>query len=402
MRILKPPQFIGQVVEAFSDVLTRPQLRHLAEYLTGLVLGPRRTVRAMALRLVDGPDQSSLNRFVTQSPWTEEAVQERRLALLRAAAGTDGRPGACLVLDDTLIEKKGLHIEGAARFRKHDGGYIWGHNIVTCHYASVHEDYPISYRQYYRKHQCGPERAFKTKIAIGRELLTEAIQRHHIQAQRALFDAAYLCLEMIEHCESLELDWIAGCQSNRTVMGPSGHGVWLGEYVRQIPASAYRKVVVRRKQYFVFTKVLRMRSLKRRVRIVAVHEEEDLSDEPRLLVTNRKDWDGAKVVRLYARRWAIERSYRTAKHCLGLQECQLRRIAGIHKHWCLVWLAQSLLPLCRAVGAPQRQARRYLRSVEALCRQSQQHLLRETIDWIWQAFEDGRSPADVYKTLAVA
>ncbi|MFQ5810093.1 MAG: IS701 family transposase [Armatimonadota bacterium] len=402
MRILGPPQFIGQVVEAFSDVLTRPQLRHLAEYLTGLALGPRRTVRAIALRLVDGPDQSSLNRFLTQSPWSEEAVQERRLALLRGAAGKDGRPGACLVLDDTLIEKSGPHIEDAARFRKYDGGYIWGHNIVTCHYASVHEDYPISSRQYYRKHQCDEERPFKTKIALGCELLSEAVQTHHIQAERALFDAAYLCLEMIEHCESLELDWIAGCQSNRIVIGPSGHGVQLGEYLRQIPASAYRKVTVRGRDYFVFTKVLRMRSLKRRVRIAAVHEKQDLSDEPRLLVTNRKDWDRAKIVRLYGRRWAIERCYGTAKHCLGLQECQLRRIAGIHKHWCLVWLAQSLLPLCRAVGAPQKQARRYLRSVEALCRQAERSLLRETIDWVWQAFEDGRSPAYVYQKLAIA
>jgi hypothetical protein len=152
------------------------------------------------------------------------------------------------------------------------------------------------------------------------------------------------------------------------------------------------------------------------VRVAAVHEQPDLSDEPRLLVTNRSDWDAAKIVRLYGRRRAIERSYlprrqagRTAKHCLGLQECQLRRIAGLHydsprvvQHWCLVWLAQSLLPLCRAVGAPQKQARRCLRSVEALCQHGERHLLRDTVEWIWQAFSNARTPDDVYQTLAAA
>ena len=55
-------------------------------------------------------------------------------------------------------------------------------------------------------------------------------------------------------------------------------------------------MTVRGTEYFVFTKVLWMPSLKRRVRIAAVHDREHFSHPPRLLVTNRLHWDTANLV----------------------------------------------------------------------------------------------------------
>jgi hypothetical protein len=106
------------------------------------------------------------------------------------------------------------------------------------------------------------------------------------------------------------------------------------------------------------------------------------------------------MLRHYGHRWAIERGYRAAKCVLGFSAYQLRRMAGITKHWCLVWLAESLVPLCRAVGAPQRAARRFLRSTEALHHAAERHVLDGLVDHIWRMFSEHHSPDYVKRALA--
>jgi hypothetical protein len=52
MPIFEVPEFIGKVMACFSDLLTRPQQRQLAHYVTGLLAGPPWTVRGIAHRPV--------------------------------------------------------------------------------------------------------------------------------------------------------------------------------------------------------------------------------------------------------------------------------------------------------------------------------------------------------------
>jgi SRSO17 transposase len=400
MPILVVPEFIGKVMACFSDLLTRPQQRQLARYVTGLLVGPPWTVRGITRRTVGATDQSNLNRFLTHSPWSEEAVNQRRVEALQAHPATASRPEGSLAIDDTLTEKKGPHIEGVGRYTRHDGGKVLGHNVVSCRYVDWRTDWPISQRRYRKREECADPSEFRTKIELAQELLTEAKQRFGLAAQTAAFDAAYLCPAMIRHCEGLGLDWIAGCQSNRTVLGDSGRKASVADYVKAAPAEHYRPVRVSGRIYYCFTHTVNMPSLGGRVRLLAVHERADLSDEVRLLVTNRVDWSAHRVLRRYGHRWAIERGYRAAKCVLGFSAYQLRRMAGITKHWCLVWLAESLVPLCRAAGAPQRAARRFLRSTEALHHTAERQVLEGLVDHIWQMFSEHRSPDSVKRALA--
>jgi len=400
MPILRMPEFIAKVIAHFSDLLTRPQQRQLGRYLTGLLMGPPWTVRGITRRTVGATDQSNLKRFLTQSPWSEEELNQRRVEMLQSHPATASRPEGLLVIDDTLTEKKGEKIEGVSRYTRHDGGKVLGHNLVTCRYVDWRTDWPISQRRYRKREECADPSEFRTKIQLAQELLTEAQQRFGVAAQTAAFDAAYLCPAMIRHCEALGLDWIAGCQSNRTLLGDSGRKVSVGEYVARAPAQYYRPVRVSGRTYYCFTHTVKMPSLKGRVRLLAVHERADCSDEVRLRVTNRLDWSAHRALRRYGHRWAIERGYRAAKRVLGFSAYQLRRMAGITKHWCLVWLADSLLPLCRALGVPQRAARRFLRSTEALHHAAERQILDGLVDYIWQKFNQHHSPDQVKRLLA--
>jgi SRSO17 transposase len=386
MPIVRVPEFLLPVLGVFGDLLSRPQQRQLARYLTGLLAGPPWTVRGIARRTLGATDQSNLNRFLTHSPWSEEELNARRIETLEGHPKTASRPEGLLVIDDTLTEKKGEHIEGVARYTRHDGGKILGHNVVTCRYVDWRLDWPVNQRRYRKREECAEPGEFRTKIELAQELLTEAKERFGLAAQTAAFDAAYLSPAMVSHCEGLGLDWIAGCQSNRVILGDSGRKESVGEYVARAPRDWYRPVRVSGRIYYGFTHTVNMPSLHRRVRLFAVHAQEDLSDEVRLLVTNRLEWSAHQALRRYGHRWAIERGYRAAKCVLGFSAYQLRQMAGIHKHWCLVWLADSLLPLCRAAGVPQKAARRFLRTTEALHHATDRQLLADLIDHVWELF----------------
>jgi SRSO17 transposase len=399
MPILGVPEFIVKVVALFSDLLTRPQRRQLARYVTGLLVGPPWTVRGITHRTVGATDQSNLNRFLTHSPWPEQQVNDRRVQVLESHPASASRPEGLLAIDDTLTEKKGLHIEGVQRYTRHDGGKILGHNVVTCRYVDWRTDWPVCQRRYRKREECLDPAEFRTKIELAQELLSEAKQGLGLAAQTAAFDAAYLCPAMTGHCAGLGLDWIAGCQPERRIMGDSGRRVSVAEYVKAAPAEHYRAVRVSGRIYYCFTHTVNMPSLKGRVRLLAAHERADRSDEVRLLVTNRREWSAHQVLRRYGHRWAIERGYRAAKRVLGFSAYQLRRMSGISKHWCLVWLAESLVPLCRAAGAPQKAARRFLRSTEALHHAARHQLLADLVDYVWQMFSEHRDPNHVKRIL---
>jgi SRSO17 transposase len=399
MPILAVPQFIAKVVALFKDLLSRPQQRQLARYLTGLLVGPPWTVRGIARRTVGATDQSNLNRFLTRSPWLEEGLNQRRVDALQAHPKTASRPEGMLVIDDTLTEKKGLHIEGVGRYTRHDGGKVLGHNLVTCRYVDWRMDWPVAQRRYRKRQECADPAQFHTKIHLAQELLTEAKEAFRLAAGTAAFDAAYLCPAMVRHCEGLGLDWIAGCQPERRVLGESGRKLSAGELAARAPGEQYRAVRVSGRLYYCFTRTVTMPSLQGRVRLLAVHERADRSDEARLLVTNRLDCSAHQILRRYGHRWAIERGYRAAKRVLGFSAYQLRRMSGITKHWCLVWLADSLLPLCRAAGVPQRAARRFLRSTEALHHGAERQLLHDLVDYICQMVSSHQTPAHIKHTL---
>lgn len=82
--IVEFPQVVRDAVEQFRDLFVcDPQRRHLAEYLTGLMVAANKTVTGINGEFVDITDPSCLNRFLTEVEWDEKALNERRLELLQ-------------------------------------------------------------------------------------------------------------------------------------------------------------------------------------------------------------------------------------------------------------------------------------------------------------------------------
>jgi len=103
-------------------------------------------------------------------------------------------------------------------------------------------------------------------------------------------------------------------------------------------------VVVNEKTYWTFSLTVRIPSLGK-VRLVISYENSKLSETYVVLVTNALDWEAKRIIATYLLRWPIETFYQVGKEQLGLDEYLMRNAKAIGKHWCLVFVAYSLLHL---------------------------------------------------------
>jgi DDE superfamily endonuclease len=148
--LVEIPPFVKKYAEGYQDLFSPEQFEHFRRYLTGLLVSENKTIQAInGAFVVEVKNQSSLNRFFTEYPWSATAVNERRLELLRKDAATTPKKHSVLIIDDTHNEKFGEHfpllgnwyIPSAKR-------YGFSHNVVTINYADRHVDYPLELRWY--------------------------------------------------------------------------------------------------------------------------------------------------------------------------------------------------------------------------------------------------------------
>jgi hypothetical protein len=99
--------FVEELLQKFRPCFSKPQFRNFSTYILGLVTceGKRKNVEAR--------DQSTLNRFLTASPWFLQCLEDQRLALARENLPVPEGSTGYLIIDDTLNKKTGLHMEEA-------------------------------------------------------------------------------------------------------------------------------------------------------------------------------------------------------------------------------------------------------------------------------------------------
>jgi len=96
-----------------------PSRRHFAEYITGLFVAEHKTVSGIAREFAAPPDQSCLNRWLTQAPWDPDRINAHRLEWLQQDPSTRYRQDGVIAIDNTLIDHDGKLID--------DVGWFWDH-----------------------------------------------------------------------------------------------------------------------------------------------------------------------------------------------------------------------------------------------------------------------------------
>ena len=129
----------------------------------------------------------------------------------------------------------------------------------------------------------------------------------------------------------------------------------MAQALRQAHPDSFRAVRVRcrngqTKAFWVFTKVVRLKRYGRK-RLVIVHEQADLGDTPRFLLTDALHWESGRVIETWSYRWTAEIFHEFGKQVCGLEAAQVRKEEAVKRHFRLRCVAQSLLQQAPASGS---------------------------------------------------
>jgi hypothetical protein len=453
--IVAPAPLVSQHAEAFKDLFeNQKQYRHFQNYLTGLMVLPNKSMANISRCILDSADKTNVSRFMSEAPWLQEQVNNRRLNYLNKETKSVRKPKAAsaLAIDDSLCEHVGSLFEYVDWHYDHaDNGYPIAHNPVTSHYVSGAVRFPVDLRLYRRYEEIthwetfvlkhfpetvipkkkkerqklhkqvdetllqDPEflalhHQFRTKIDLAIELVHSAI-RHRLRFEILLFDGWYLSEALVAEAARRHKKWISILKKNRNLETNSfqlkdahaqpiqfeGEHVSVEEFVKKIPANAFKMVVVHEKTYWTFSLTVRIPSLGK-VRLVISYENGKLTDTYVVLVTNALDWEAKRIIATYLLRWPIETFYQDGKEQLGLDEYLMRNAKAIGKHWCLVFVAYSLLHL-DCLPSPLAKAQVPTKSIGETCRQQAQALIQLLIIHAHKMLQNGDSINFVFEFL---
>ena len=433
--IVRFPRIVEQHMPWFASVFTTDEQRkHFREYVTGLIAGDEATVTAINNLFLDKNDQSALNKFLTQADWDECALNWRRVQMERARLHRRqvSEKAGRLIIDDTLAHHTRCSIDWVAHLWDHaQQRYVWAHDVVTSYYVNRSDQFPVDFRLWYQfqaKKECKRlrqadqalstcptmdgyrqrlldllvfrirQQLYHTKTALGADLVRSAVAMN-LPFSVVVFDSWFLHNDLIDHIEAMHKDWIGGCPRNRLVL-VNNRWMQLQKFWKTLSPAAYRPTQIHDRRYWVFSKVLPMKSLRRRrVRIVVSFDNPDLKGEPRLLASNRKDWERTRILLTYSDRWPTETFNEDAKGCLGFEDYQLHKLRGIRRHWYLCLVAYSLLGDQGHPGRSRQGVRAPFESTGQRCHAVANELLGYLVDWIAQQLQEGVPAATITQML---
>src|SRR4030042_3108718 len=78
-----PAPLVSAHAGAFRDLFeNRWQFRHFQNYLTGLMVLSNKSMANMVRCVLDSADKTNLSRFLSEAPWFQDQVNDRRLQYL--------------------------------------------------------------------------------------------------------------------------------------------------------------------------------------------------------------------------------------------------------------------------------------------------------------------------------
>jgi len=399
--LVEIPDIVQHYAPFFASVFSSPALQQFQRYLSGLIVSENKTVEGInRLFVLDVRNQSSLNRLLTESPFSVDALNQARLALLQSLPGTQMKAKGVLSLDDTLLahySKQFDHI--AYLYDAAQKCYVWAHNLVNLHYSDDQTDYPVHFRlwepadletletglttagvsirqskyglkdhdskkwrQYllglWRRHQHKPEvyRLYQSKLLIAQQILSEFCTTRPQDKLPVTFDNWYTQPAFCRFLDkTLKVPYVGTLAADDLVVlkqGPQRLEAFethlQQEHQQAIKDGVhptFRKLSItykgEKETYYSYCKTHHIHNFGKH-RLVINHRKADLSDSATYFICNKLQWQAGGITRIRRHRWPVEVYHEEGK-ADGLDQYQVRDFEAISRHIALVAVTYSLL-----------------------------------------------------------
>jgi hypothetical protein len=414
--LLEFPEIVEQYAPFFRDVFSEAAWIEFKRYVSGLIVSENKTVDGInRLFVIESRNQSSLNRLLTESHYSLEALNQARLAMLESQAGTQMKPKGVFSIDDTLLTHVGQEFEKIARLWDHvSGTYVWAHDLVTLHYSDDQTDYPVMFQLWepvdlekleqglraaqipikaskealkesdpqkwraylmhlwQRQQKVHPElqELYETKLAIAKKLLETWVKAHPGEHRPVTFDSWFTHPTFCQFLDQmLHLPYVGTLREDDQVHLKTGllSVKDFAERLKQEHQSnphhpVFRKISITYKgQQETFYSYCQTHSIRNfgRQRLVINYDRPDLSDKPNFYVSNRLYWNAEGITHIRRHRWPVEVYHQQGKE-EGLDKYQLRSFSAIQRHVALVAVVYSMLRTAQHDLALQEKLQRQL------------------------------------------
>lgn len=401
--LVEIPVLVRHFAPYFESVFSPDAFVHFQRYISGLVVSENKTVDGInRIFVTDTRNQSSLNRWLNTSPFSVEALNEARLALLKDREGTAIKPKGVLSVDDTLLIHYGQHFDKIAQLFDHvSGSYVWAHNLVNLHYSDDQTDYPLSFQLWepaevealeaglkeagirlreskfalkesdprkWRSYLLGVwgrhqqkkevEKIYQSKLIIAQHLLHQFFADYP-SLKRYLpvtFDSWYtqppFCRFLQETLKVAYVGTLCGEETVQLAQGSQRLDAFANhlqeehhQALQEGQKKVFRKITISYKgqeeTYYSYCQTHRLENFGKQ-RLVINHRQEDLSDTATFYISNRRKWTAKGITRIRRHRWPVEVYHEEGK-ADGLDQYQVRDFEAISKHIALVAVTYSIL-----------------------------------------------------------
>lgn len=437
---------IAKGMQVYRSVFCRDEgFNHVSRYVNGLILSPNKTLQGIHGQIVcpegEVVSRRAMHEAVFEAGWdSEELMQKHRLAV---SLEHRGKGKEVISLDWTLVHhERGKEIFGVKRsydYVEHrmsnyqtvvtavisNREYIDGLDVVvqTPNWQEAEKAYlQMSAQQSYTEMAQVMERLselisyqsnrleYRKRTEIARDLVEQLETEGQFPHAHYAFDNGVLTLELTRLIESKGKHWVSEIESSRHILWDNQ---WqrvdaVAAHLRSQHPQSFRTLTIacrngQSKTVWAFTKVIRLKRYGRK-RLVIVHEQSDLGDAPRFLLTDAQHWESTRVIETWNYRWPCEVFHEFCKQAAGLEAAQVRNQQAVKRHLRLSCVAQSLLQ--RVTGSGGKSERFSFANGTQTLGQKLHSLSREALAQVLELahglFSNGRSTAQVLEVLMPA
>ncbi len=364
--IVSIPPSIANGLKHYKDLFPRREtFQHIQEYCTGMVVLDKPSIKRISQCFVDGPCQSSLNKSITASPWSEESVNQKRLESIQQYHNNGFTVG---IIDTTLFHHpRGQSIYGVYKYWDYiNNNYTYAIQLVTSAISTNDRldgfDYKIYHRSFVKQEKLYLEdtaltaekqdistcqnrliellnfqlhkQQAKTKDQLAVELIDE-MESSNLAPDAYAVDSSLFTPVVIERIEQAEKPWVADSEKNR-ILYHKGQSYNCETFNQTIPKESFREINVsvryQERTGWMFTCTVRIRRYGK-VRFAIIYDNPDKQNQYMCLPIC---WYGTTIKILsvlvspsYGRtershRWDIEPFHEQIKQFLGAEVVNCR------------------------------------------------------------------------------
>jgi hypothetical protein len=285
--------------------------------------------------------RSSINRFITSSPWDEEKIlrvlKTDVIKTIQEISIKSKKPIE-LIIDDTISKKskpssKALNtIEGTQfHFSHTERKSVFGHQIVVCILKCGKTKLPFDMILYNKK--------TSNKINIALEVIKEVSKL--IRVDYLLTDSWYASEKIINLARENNITYIGSLRTNRVIYpnNKKSESIKISKFVLNLKKKNFNLVTVNGKKYYTYRYTGKIKGLKDICIIITYpYGKFGFKDRLKAFITTNTELLTTEILHLYSKRWAIEEFIRECKGKLGLNNYQIHSLKGIRRYYIILML----------------------------------------------------------------